>query len=265
MKILITLKYRIQVVLNEILTRVKLILFNKNYFLKVNNLNKTEFSKSPTRTEVINYLLSIKNYETNYLEIGVRDPSSNFNKIKSKIKLSVDPGIEYELNPVDFKMTSDCFFEGLRNNEYDIKVSKFDVIFIDGLHLADQVERDILNSLDFIRDDGFIVIHDCNPPSEFHAREDYLFKDSPALEYWNGTTWKAFYKFRQNPQIYSCCIDSDWGIGIISKIYNIGRDIENSNYFFEYEVLSKNRTKHLNLMSYEHFKNILENLIGPRQ
>ena len=50
--------------------------------------------------------------------------------------------------------------------------TKFDVIFIDGLHLAEQVERDIENSLDFIKEDGYF--YDCNPPSEWHARKIIL-------------------------------------------------------------------------------------------
>ena len=63
----------------------------------------------------------------------------------------------------------------------------FDVIFIDGLHLADQVEKDIDNALKFIKEDGFIILHDVNPPTEWHARESYLFFNSPAAGAWNGT------------------------------------------------------------------------------
>ena len=77
---------------------------------------------------------------------------------------------------------------------------KFNVIFIDGLHVAEQVERDIKNALKYIKDDGFIVLHDCNPPTEFHASETYDFHLSPSQGYWNGTTWKAFYKLSQKRQ-----------------------------------------------------------------
>lgn len=151
------------------------------------------------------------------MEIGVRFPEENFIKIQANTKYGVDPGIENKENPVDFKLTSDDFFNQLRNGKILNPQFKFDVIFIDGLHLADQVDRDIINSLEFIHNDGFIVLHDCNPPTEFHALESHDYKLSPAKGYWNGTTWKAFFKWRQNNSVFSCCIDTDWGIEFYQK------------------------------------------------
>ena len=134
---------------------------------------------------------------------------------------------------------------------------KFDVIFIDGLHLAEQVERDISNSLKFLKDDGFIVMHDCNPPSEYHASENYSYRLSPAKDYWNGTTWKAFVKSRQSKDYYSCCIDTDWGVGIISKKINLGNSSSISNPFYEFNTLDLNRKESLNLMNFDSFKEII--------
>ena len=121
---------------------------------------------------------------------------------------------------------------------------KFDVIFIDGLHLASQVDIDVKNALKYIKDDGFIVLHDCNPPTEWHARESYEYFQTPALGFWNGTTWKAFLKWRYNPSVNSCCIDSDWGVGILSKNRKIGEHIELQNPFFEFALLEANRKKY---------------------
>ncbi|MEJ2113931.1 MAG: class I SAM-dependent methyltransferase [Flavobacteriaceae bacterium] len=126
---------------------------------------KLELIKTPKRTEVINFLLSRFNRETCYLEIGVRNPADNYNHINAGTKYSVDPGFEYQESSIDFKMTSDSFFDQLKNNEVLSKDLKFDVIFMDGLHLAEQADRDIKNALDFIKEDGFIVVHDCNPPT----------------------------------------------------------------------------------------------------
>jgi hypothetical protein len=159
---------------------------------------------------------------------------------------------------VDFKMTSDDFFENLKSNQVLSADFKFDLIFIDGLHLAEQVDMDIINSMDFIKDDGFIVLHDCNPPTEWHAREEYNYILSPAQDFWNGTTWKAFLKWRSNPLINSCCIDTDWGVGVLSKKHLIGNSIENENHFFEFYLLEKNRVKYLNLISFEELKITLE-------
>ena len=132
------------------------------------------------------------------------------------------------------------------------------MIFIDGLHLAEQVEKDIKNALQFINDDGFIVLHDCNPPTEWHARETYRYYSSPAKEIWNGTVWKAFLNIRFNSSFQSCCIDSDWGIGIISKKYLIGNAIPQNNHFFEFETFKKNKKINLNLISFDEFKNFFK-------
>jgi Methyltransferase domain len=231
---------------------------NDSFHISALEKSILEKSKRPIRTSVINYLIEILNRDVHYLEIGVRFPDHNFNKINAKYKYSVDPGIENEENPVEFKMTSDVFFKSLKENKIINNAVKFDIIFIDGLHLADQVERDIQNALNFISDDGFIILHDCNPPTEFHAREEYSYFLSPAKGAWNGTTWKAFFKYRKNPNYYSCCIDSDWGIGIISKKSKLGNVSKVENPFFEYNTFDNNRQDSLNLISFDEFKDILK-------
>ena len=216
-----------------------------------------EFNKKPSRTSIINFILSQFHKETSYLEIGVRNPDHNFNHICSNNKYSVDPGLEFEENPVDFKLTSDDFFQKLGTNEILSPEIKFDVIFIDGLHLAEQVDRDIKNAMNYIKEDGFIVLHDCNPPTEWHARTEYDYHYSPAGKFWNGTTWKAFLKWRFNPDIQSCCINSDWGVGVLSKNHEIGSSIQPTNFFYEFSDLIANRTAYLNLISFEDFKRLV--------
>lgn len=225
-----------------------------DYYKKTIQLSALENLKKPRRTHIINHLISLIDAR-NYLEIGVRDPRKNFNRIQCRSKYSVDPGVEFRDNPVDFKMTSDVFFEKLKNNQLDIQHDiKFDVIFIDGLHVSHQVERDILNSLEHLSDIGFIILHDCNPPSEFHQREHYDFVNSPAGSFWNGTTWKAYYKARHQRGLFSICFDSDWGVGIISKKHypffnTIHEPVQNE--FYEYSILNAYRQKHLNLYPFE--------------
>lgn len=228
------------------------------YHIETQRLNEFECDKKPFRYEIINYLIHTLNRDVTYLEIGVRNPANNFDKIESKTKYSVDPGIEFKENPVDFKLTSDAFFEQLRNNEVLTNTIRFDVIFIDGLHLAEQVDRDIENALQFIKEDGFIILHDCNPPTEWHAREEHDYRISPAMNMWNGTTWKAFLKARYRTDIYSCCIDTDWGVGILSKKINLGNLPSVKNEFYEFRVLEKNRKDILNLLSFEELKTIVK-------
>ncbi len=229
-------------------------IYRDKKFHETYRISKAEVAKVPSRTEIINFLIELRN-GTNYLEIGVRNPEDNFNKIACENKYSVDPGIEFKENPVDYKMTSDEFFEGLKVGRLNISSDlKFDVIFIDGLHLANQVEKDILNSLDLITDKGFIVVHDCNPPTEFHARELFGFRNSPARGFWNGTTWKTFYKFRHNKGLYSICFDTDWGVGVFSKteypgFNNLALPIDNP--YFEFNSHLRNRKLYMNLQNFD--------------
>jgi hypothetical protein len=220
--------------------------------------SRVEMNKTPSRTEIINFLLSLFSGETTYLEIGVRNPDHNYNKIKATHKYSVDPGVEFEQNPVDFPVTSDTFFEQLDNNQILSKNIRFNVIFVDGLHLAEQVDKDIQNSLRYLTEDGFVVLHDCNPPTEWHAREEYGYYLTPAIAYWNGTTWKAFVKWRQNPTVNSCCVDTDWGVGILSKTHPIGNSCEINNPFYEYKLFEENRVNHVNLISFWKLQEILK-------
>ncbi len=235
---------------------------DKNY-ISTQELTKIEKAKTPSRTEIINFLLSLTKSE-NYLEIGVRDPSKNFDKIICQNKYSVDPGVEYEENPVDYKMTSDVFFDFLKNGKLENISSKikFDAIFIDGLHISIQVEKDIINSLNFIKDDGFIILHDCNPPTEHHQRENYSYINSPASILWNGTTWKAFYKFRHHKELNSICFDTDWGVGVFSKkklpLFNALKGGV-KNKFYEFEFLNKNRIHFLNLHLFNNWVHKLKN------
>jgi hypothetical protein len=94
------------------------------------------------RFDIINYL--IEKYKLiNYLEIGVFK-GENIREVKALHKDGVDPGSEgYTPPEVNYPMTSDDFFDVLKGHDE----IKYDIIFIDGLHHADQVEKDIKNSL----------------------------------------------------------------------------------------------------------------------
>jgi hypothetical protein len=227
------------------------------YHLESKKLNDLEMSKRPFRYDVINFLLTTLNRECTYLEIGVRNPADNFNRILATTKYSVDPGLEFKENPVDFVLTSDEFFDQLRAGKVLQTDVRFDVIFIDGLHTAEQVDRDIKNALEFIKEDGFIVLHDCNPPTESHAREEHKYEISPAMQNWNGTTWKGFMKWRSDANVHSCTIDTDWGVGLISKSKQIGFHTTLVNEFYEFSVLNTSRKEFLNLISFDELKHLL--------
>ena len=57
---------------------------------------------------------------------------------------------------------------------------------------------------------GFIVLHDCNPPTE----KDQLVPRQHKI--WFGDVWRAFVGFRiKYPDVVSYCKDFDCGCGVI--------------------------------------------------
>ena len=88
-------------------------------------------------------------------------------------------------------------------------------------------------------------MHDCNPPTEFHQRENY--EVDGKFPSWNGTVWKSFAKLRiMRDDLNLCCVDCDWGVGIIRKKKQLNFEL---NENLDFKFLNKNRTKLLNLIS----------------
>lgn len=202
------------------------------------------------RTKIINFLAEKINAKR-YLEIGVRDTKQNFDLINIKHKDGVDPA---PLNHVNYKMTSDAFFKKV-NIE-----SKYDIIFVDGLHTAEQVYRDVVNSMKYLSDDGIIVMHDCNPPTEYHTRshEEYL----KTRGQWNGDVYMGFLKLKNNfPDWISLVVEEDFGCGIFTK-NKILQDFYKENKNINLDKLSwvefdKSKIELLNLLPYsELIKNL---------
>lgn len=172
-----------------------------------------------TRLELISLLIKELAY-TSYLEIGI-GVFDTFNHIECQLKVGVDPAnVE-----ATHHMTSDNFFA---NN-----TQKFDLIFIDGLHQSDQVDKDIHNALNCINKGGTIVVHDCNPFLEEHQT---YFQTTVA---WTGDVWKSFTKFRNSWNLPAYVVDTDWGCGIIEcdvpaiQINNFNRSISWNEFVAE--------------------------------
>ncbi len=192
------------------------------------------------RSEIINTLIK-KNHYSSYLEIGVNTPAQpgyNWDNIQIEVKHGVDPNVD-----TTFRMTSDEFFE-----KY-IKL-KYDIIFVDGLHIFEQTFKDIINSLQWLNNGGSIVVHDCNPIQEITQRRER------ASDVWHGDVWKAILKLRiENPNIEIQTVDTDEGCAIIQKGRQdlIQADADRER-MYTYDFLNKNRKEILNLISVDDFK-----------
>ena len=198
------------------------------------------------RIDIMNNIIQKYGY-THYLEIGVYVKSDCFDHINVTNKTAIDPGYENEHEKYDYKMESDTFFDNVRLGSTEFPIDKkWDLIFIDGLHLAEQVERDINNALFHLADGGTIVMHDCSPPHEIIARETYKANWVNVGE-WCGTVWKAFYKFRYTrPDLAMWCVNDDYGVGIIQR--GTQKLAPADNTFYEYKKFDSNREEYLNLI-----------------
>jgi len=199
-----------------------------------------------TRTDIINDIV-IKHGIKTYLEIGVRDGNDNYFKIKvdPSNKVGVDPE---PLTAVKFRMTSDQYFK--LNN----KISKFDMVFVDGLHTYEQSYVDVINSLEILNENGFIIMHDCNPPTEYHIRSVDEYQKTRGQ--WNGDVFRAFIRLKSELKDYNCfVVDEDWGCGVITK-KRLNRNfssIDISNYNVSWVDFYENKKTYLDLITYEEF------------
>jgi len=198
-----------------------------------------------SRTDIINQLVRLGGYSS-YLEIGVRRKADNFDKVNCIYKVAVDPNQDCE-----YKMTSDEFF-----TLYDRR-REFDLVFVDGLHTREQAFRDIMNALANLSPNGSIVVHDCNPTSEFLTRPyaDYLNGGGP----WNGSVWQAIAELRMNrADLEVFTFDIDHGTAVIRR----GRQelfvAPDAEAPLDYAFLDAHRQPLLNLVQPDQFHQLIK-------
>ena len=208
--------------------------FSKVYHLlfkeKFNRKLVFNFPEKVSRLDLIKRAITKNNYQA-YLEIGC-DDDKIFNSINIK-KIGVDP-----FSGGNFRGTSDEFF--LQNK------NKFDCIFIDGLHIYEQVKKDILNSIDCLSANGIIILHDCLPQTisaQAVPRYRYL---------WNGDVWKAVVEARTWNQVNTVTVLIDQGVSIIKKNKNTDvLKIEIQNFKkLKFEDFYNNHKKYMRIVNY---------------
>ncbi len=155
------------------------------------------------RSSIVNLLMSLDENE-NYLEIGC---ASNllFDTVAAKRKVGVDPA-----QGGTHRMTSDAFFAG--NTE------RFDVVFIDGLHVYDQVRRDVVNALAAVRKGGWIALHDMMP-------RDWIEEHVPQISTsrWTGDGWKVAFELIASPDVDFRLVTVDHGVGVLRVLADNAR------------------------------------------
>lgn len=191
------------------------------------------------RWHIINALIGKHGYSS-YLEIGTFT-GWNYSQIKCSHKVGVEP------NPVTLpgviQATSDEFF--LKNTQ------KFDIIFIDGLHVWEQCLKDIFNSLKVLNPNGTIVVHDCRPTEFSHTAREAIHPNGE----WTGDVWKSIAILRSTyPFAKVAVVDTDWGCGIITPNEDVAKTIRPIDNIFDWYVFQQNQKEILGLISVEEFK-----------
>ena len=176
-----------------------------------------------------------------YLEIGVASGDC-FLKINARNKIAVDPAFtipfkkklkrhvkrlksvlkkDLRVSEYFYRMPSDEFFESQSSK---LLKNGVDVAFVDGLHTHKQSLRDVENCLRFLRDDGIIVVHDCNPVSSAAAYPAISYEEAREANpegwtgEWSGDVWKTIPYLRATRDDLSIFVfDCDCGLGIIRK------------------------------------------------
>ena len=114
-------------------------------------------------SNLLNKIIEMRRFTGRYLEIGVEN-GLTLEAVRMRRKFGVDPFPNYRsslLTPSvkSFTMESDDFFK--RNRDI------FEVIYLDGLHTAEQTLRDFSNVIMTMKRGGVIVIDDTIPIDEY--------------------------------------------------------------------------------------------------
>ena len=233
------------------------------------------------RLQLIQQIIDCNRYNF-YLEIGVFEGSCFF-QVRCRKKIAVDPEFAFSKKEKfrallkNFSNFSNSFYETTSDAFFQsgvLKTRKLDIVFIDGLHTFKQSLLDVLNSLRFLQPNGFIVLHDCFPPSKASSTPADSFKEAKSMNVpgwtgeWCGDVWKtlAYIKIAF-PQVELACLENDYGLGMVklkdtrlsSEALKIDDTIYEKADAMTYEEMLENKKDLINVISEETVESFLRN------
>lgn len=161
----------------------------------------------------LNLLASGMGECNSYLEIGVAQ-GLTLEEVRVRHKIGVDPLPQFDTTKLPkgisfFKMESDSYFESLSPD------TRFDLFFLDGLHVWKQTYKDLINSLHLCKSTSIILIDDVIPDDELAAYPDWdkalEMKDAAGITdgRWQGDVYKVLIAINQfHPELEYCVIGS---------------------------------------------------------
>ena len=97
-----------------------------------------------------------------YLEIGLQY-GFTFEQVRATRRIGVDPEPRFAINSLP-KGTE--VFVGTSDEFFDSSQQRFDLVFIDGLHTAEQTYSDLIQAVSRLKPGGMILVDDVRPIDE---------------------------------------------------------------------------------------------------
>lgn len=153
---------------------------------------------------------------SNYLEIGVNTGATL--ALARCVTIAVDPQFNIGTDVMNakprlhlFQQTSDAFFT--RDDISGLLGGPLALGFLDGLHHAEVLLRDVMNAERYCDATSVLVLHDCIPVDTYMARrrqtDPEIQKQTPTPRAWTGDVWKtlaALKRYRQDLRL--TCLDA---------------------------------------------------------
>lgn len=157
-------------------------------------LRSPEGAPGTEASRILNKIIKIRSFDGKYLEIGIEN-GLTLEAVCLNDKYGVDPNLMVNkiIKPKGTKLflkESDIFFDALFE-------SKFDIVYLDGLHTFEQTYRDFKNVIQYLHLNSILMVDDTVPLDEFSSHpiqsESYRLrkksgkKDNGA---WHGDVFK---------------------------------------------------------------------------
>ena len=178
---------------------------------------------------------------SNYLEIGVSTGATL--ELASCISLAVDPRFKINVDVIKskqklhlFQQTSDEFFAS--NDLTSLLGAPLALGFLDGLHYAEFLLRDIMNAERYCDSKSVLILHDCIPVDIYMARRSQI---DPAIQRltptpgaWTGDVWKTLAVLRKlRKDLHITCLDA----GPTGLVYITGLDAKSNLIKRNYDAM----------------------------
>ncbi len=226
------------------------------------------------KTNLIQRIITKSHFKT-YLEIGVQTWSS-FLPIVCRNKIAVDPHFQILFRTkVKYCMQNLCSFRNIYHEEtsdiYFEKIKKWvysrpelDIVLIDWLHTFFASLKDALNSLQYLNNNGVIILHDCYPTSsaaafvneQFPTKEEQKKIKGWTWE-WSGDVWKTVVYLRSKfpDTLDTFVLNTDYGLWIV-------RIKKNWVFLWKIQEIDQDLFTRIDQIMYEEMVINSENMIG---